>query len=71
MIPPFYDSLIGKVIASGANRTAAVERMASALDSLELQGVATTAPMHQRILADPRFIAGAVDTRFFEGLAHG
>jgi acetyl-CoA carboxylase biotin carboxylase subunit len=71
MIPPFYDSLIGKVIASGANRTAAVERMASALNSLELEGVATTAPMHQRILADPRFIAGTVDTRFFEGLARG
>jgi acetyl-CoA carboxylase biotin carboxylase subunit len=71
VIPPFYDSLMGKVIASGANRSTAVERMASALNSLDLQGVATTAPMHQRILADPRFIAGAVDTRFFEGLAHG
>jgi acetyl-CoA carboxylase biotin carboxylase subunit len=71
MIPPFYDSLIGKVIASGASRSAAVSRMASALASLELQGVATTAPMHLRILADPRFLAGAVDTRFFEGLARG
>jgi acetyl-CoA carboxylase biotin carboxylase subunit len=71
MIPPFYDSLIGKVIVSAANRNAAVSRMTSALDSLELQGVATTAPMHQRILAHPRFIAGMPDTRFLEGLARG
>jgi acetyl-CoA carboxylase biotin carboxylase subunit len=71
LIPPFYDSLMGKVIASAANRDAAVSRVASALNSLELEGVATTAPMHQRILADPRFIAGTVDTRFFEGLARG
>lgn len=70
-VPPFYDSLMGKIIAFGANRGAAISRMAEALDSLELQGVATTAAMHQRILADRRFIAGAVDTRFFEGLAHG
>jgi len=70
-VPPFYDSLVGKVIAFGANRTAAVSRMAAALNSLDIQGVATTAPMHQRILADLRFAAGAVDTRFFEGLARG
>lgn len=70
-IPPFYDSLMGKVIASGVNRSAALARMTAALDCLELQGVATTAPMHRRILADPRFATGAVDTRFFERLGRG
>jgi acetyl-CoA carboxylase biotin carboxylase subunit len=45
--------------------------MTQALDTLTLEGVTTTAPMHRRIMADARFRAGAVDTRFFEGLADG
>jgi acetyl-CoA carboxylase biotin carboxylase subunit len=71
VVPPYYDSLIGKLIVSGVDRTQAIARMTQALDTLTLEGVTTTAPMHRRIMADARFRAGAVDTRFFEGLADG
>lgn len=68
MIPPFYDSLMGKLIVWGEDRPAAVTRLACALDTLSIEGVASTAPLHRRIAADPRFVAGGVDTRFLEGL---
>ena len=71
MIPPYYDSLIGKLIAHGPSREIAVERLGAALATLAIDGVATTAPLHRRIAADPRFIRGGVDTRFLEGLANG
>jgi acetyl-CoA carboxylase biotin carboxylase subunit len=71
LIPPYYDSLVGKLIAHGPTRAIAVERLAAALRALRLDGVETTAPLHRRIAADPRFVAGGVDTRFLEGLAHG
>ncbi len=70
-VPPFYDSLVGKLIVSGATREEAVAHLAAALDRLEISGIATTADLHRAILRDPRFISGGVDTRFFEGLAHG
>jgi acetyl-CoA carboxylase, biotin carboxylase subunit len=70
-VPPYYDSLMGKIIVSGKDRPAAIARMASALDALIIEGVDTTAPMHRKIMADARFKNGAVDTRFFEGLANG
>ena len=68
-VPPFYDSLIGKVIVRGQDRPAAVARLGEALDVLTIEGVKTTRDLHRRIAADPRFIAGGVDTRFFGGLA--
>ncbi|MDB5663244.1 MAG: ATP-grasp protein, partial [Sphingomonas bacterium] len=71
VVPPFYDSLIGKLIVSGATRAEAVSRLAAALDALRVEGIETTAGLHRRIAADPRFVAGGVDTRFFEGLTHG
>ncbi len=71
VVPPFYDSLIGKLIVSGRDRAQAVEHLRAALDVLDIDGVATTAPLHRRIAEDPRFVKGEVDTRFFEGLAHG
>jgi acetyl-CoA carboxylase, biotin carboxylase subunit len=70
-VPPYYDSLMGKIIVSGKDRSDAIALMASALDSLIIEGVETTAPMHRKIMADKRFKTGAVDTRFFEGLANG
>jgi acetyl-CoA carboxylase biotin carboxylase subunit len=70
-VPPHYDSLLGKLIVSGASRGEAVERMRAALDALRVEGVETTVGLHRRIAADPRFAAGAVDTRFLEGLADG
>jgi acetyl-CoA carboxylase biotin carboxylase subunit len=70
-IPVNYDSLIGKLVVHGRDRPEALRRMAGALECLHIDGVATTVPMHRQILADPRFIAGGVDTRFFDGLARG
>jgi acetyl-CoA carboxylase biotin carboxylase subunit len=71
VVPPLYDSLIGKVIVSGADRAEAVARLRSALGALDIDGVETTVGLHRRIAEDPRFVAGGVDTRFFEGFAHG
>jgi acetyl-CoA carboxylase, biotin carboxylase subunit len=67
-VPPYYDSLIGKLIVFGATRAEAVTRLGDALESLTIEGVDTTCDMHRAISADPRFIAGGVDTGFFEGL---
>jgi acetyl-CoA carboxylase, biotin carboxylase subunit len=68
-VTPYYDSLIGKLIVSGATRAEAVKRLGSALEQLTIEGVDTTRDLHRAIAADARFIAGGVDTRFFEGLA--
>jgi acetyl-CoA carboxylase, biotin carboxylase subunit len=68
-VPPYYDSLIGKLIVFGATRAEAVKQLGTALESLTIDGVDTTCDMHRAISADPRFIAGGVDTGFFEGLA--
>jgi acetyl-CoA carboxylase biotin carboxylase subunit len=70
-VPPLYDSLLGKVIVVGADRAEAVARLSEALAVLQIEGVESTAALHRRIAADPRFMAGGVDTRFFEGFAHG
>ena len=66
LVPPFYDSLLGKLIAWGQDRPEALERMRQALDDLEIGGIHTTIPFHQRILADPHFQAGSFDTHFLE-----
>jgi acetyl-CoA carboxylase biotin carboxylase subunit len=71
VIPPFYDSLMGKLIVHAETRGAAVSRLAAALATLDIEGLTTTADLHRRIVADPRFIAGAADTRFFEDLQCG
>lgn len=68
-VPPFYDSLMGKLIVHGQTREQAVERLGKALASLHIEGLPTTTPLHRRIVADPRFIAGGVDTGFLNGLA--
>jgi acetyl-CoA carboxylase biotin carboxylase subunit len=63
-VPPFYDSLLGKIIACGADRAAAIARMRAALAATRIEGVATNLGFHARVLADPQFIAGGVDTGF-------
>ena len=70
-VPATYDSLIAKLIVRGETRDEAIERLSAALESLRVQGIKTTAPLHARIMADPRFKTGGVDTQFFEGLADG
>ena len=70
IIPPYYDSLIAKLITHGKDRQEAMSRMARALEMFIVQGIYTTIPLHQRILADKEFQQGKFDTnfmaRFFE-----
>jgi acetyl-CoA carboxylase biotin carboxylase subunit len=65
-IPPYYDSLIGKLIVWGATREAAIRRMRRALRECAVTGVPTTVGFHQRILETPAFLAGEVYTDFIE-----
>lgn len=68
MIPPHYDSMVAKLIAHGETREEAIALMARALRVMALDGVATNAPLHRAIMADPAFLAGGVDTTYLDGL---
>jgi acetyl-CoA carboxylase biotin carboxylase subunit len=63
-VPPYYDSLLGKIIALGADRSAALERMRQALSRTRIEGVPTNLGFHARLLADPEFQRGGVDTGY-------
>ncbi len=65
-IPPYYDSLIAKVITHGKDRNEAIVRMIRALEEFVVEGVATTIPLHLRIFHDENFKNGIFDTRFLE-----
>jgi acetyl-CoA carboxylase biotin carboxylase subunit len=65
-IPPYYDSLIGKLVAHGDNRKMALERMYRALSEYLIRGIETTIPLHKAILSDPVFIAGKATTGYLE-----
>lgn len=66
MVPPNYDSLIAKLIVHGETRAEAIVRARYVLDQFIIEGVPTTLPFLRRIVADPAFIAGDVDTGFVE-----
>jgi len=66
VIPPFYDSLIAKLIVRGRDRSEAVARMRRALEMFVIEGIKTSIPLHRKILADPDFEAGNLDTHFVE-----
>ncbi len=63
-VPPYYDSLLAKMIGHGATRAQAVERLLKALDETRLVGIKTNLEMHKRILSDEGFLAGHTDTGF-------
>jgi acetyl-CoA carboxylase biotin carboxylase subunit len=65
-VPPYYDSLIAKLITHGKDRTEAVSRMARALEMFIVEGIYTSIPLHRKIVADPDFLAGNYDTKFME-----
>jgi acetyl-CoA carboxylase, biotin carboxylase subunit len=65
-VPPFYDSLLAKVIVHGADRKAAIARMATALSHFEVAGVPTTIPFHRRVLEHADFREGRISTRWVE-----
>jgi acetyl-CoA carboxylase, biotin carboxylase subunit len=66
VVPPYYDSLIAKLVTHGKDRQEAMSRMSRALEMFIVQGIQTTIPLHQRILADPEFQQGKFDTKFME-----
>jgi acetyl-CoA carboxylase, biotin carboxylase subunit len=66
MVPPFYDSLIAKLLCQGRTRQEAVRRMQMALESFIIEGVTTTIPFLARVMQNDRFRNGEVDTKFLE-----
>jgi acetyl-CoA carboxylase biotin carboxylase subunit len=63
-VPPYYDSLVAKLIVHGDNRAEAVARTISAIDRFQIEGIATNLEMHARILRDHHFAKGGVDTAY-------
>ena len=66
VVPPYYDSLIAKLIVHGKDRAEAMARMSRALEMFVVEGIHTTIPLHRRILEDPEFREGNFDTKFME-----
>jgi acetyl/propionyl-CoA carboxylase alpha subunit len=66
VVPAFYDSLLAKAIAFGANREEARTRLLSALGRFAVGGIETTIPFHRRVLAHPDFIGSRIHTRWIE-----
>jgi acetyl-CoA carboxylase biotin carboxylase subunit len=69
-VPPYYDSLLAKVIVHGNDRAEALARMHQALDGFIIEGVTTTIPFLGRVISHPGFVAGEVDTKFLERESH-
>ena len=65
-ISPYYDSMIAKLMTHGRTRTEAVARMKRSLEVMVVEGIKTTIPLHLKILEDPDFLAGRIDTSFME-----
>ncbi len=65
-VPPFYDSLIAKLITKGKDRTEAIKRMRHALEGFHVAGIDTTIPFHQVIMQNPDFLNGKVNTKWVE-----
>ncbi len=65
-VPPYYDSLLAKLIVHGRDRAEALVRLGQALDSFILEGVTTTIPFLARVIRHPDFVRGEIDTKFLE-----
>ncbi len=70
-VPPYYDSLLGKLIVHGNTREEAIVRARHTLDSFVIEGIKTTIPFLSRITRDPHFVSGKVDTDFLERFMAG
>ena len=66
VVPPFYDSMIAKVIVHARTRELAIARMRRALEAMVVEGIRTTIPLHLKIMNDPKFQAGEFSTKFME-----
>ena len=67
-VPPYYDSLVAKLIVHGGNREDCLLRLRRALDEMVISGVETTIPLHQRVIDDASFVAGDYDIHWLEKL---
>ena len=65
-VPPYYDSMIGKLITHGASRDAALARMRTALDEMVIEGIKTNIPLHQDIMRDAAFMQGGTNIHYLE-----
>jgi acetyl-CoA carboxylase biotin carboxylase subunit len=65
-IPPYYDSMIAKIIAHGRDRQEAIARMRRTLEMTVIEGIKTSIPLHIKILSDPDFVAGRLHTGFMD-----
>jgi acetyl-CoA carboxylase biotin carboxylase subunit len=65
-VPPYYDSMIAKLIVHARNRETAIARMQRALNMMVVEGIKTTIPLHQKIMADEKFQKGDFSTKFME-----
>lgn len=66
MIPPYYDSMVGKLIAHGANRGEAIAKLVDAIDNFAIEGVRTTLPLQRAIITHPDFVENRIHTRWLE-----
>jgi len=67
-VPPYYDSMIGKLIVHGPTRAIAIARMRQALDEMVIEGIKTNIPLHQRLIRDHGFLEGETDIHYLEKL---
>jgi acetyl-CoA carboxylase biotin carboxylase subunit len=65
-VPPYYDSMIGKLIVYGSNRDSCIRRLKRALEEFVVEGMKTTIPLHQRLVRDPEFLAGDYTIKWLE-----
>jgi acetyl-CoA carboxylase biotin carboxylase subunit len=65
-VPPYYDSMIAKLIVHAGTRELAIARMRRALEAMVVEGIKTTIPLHLKIMDDPNFRAGEFSTKFME-----
>ena len=65
-VPPYYDSMIGKLIVHKPTRAEAIGAMLQALSELQIEGIHTTAAFHKKILTHSAFVDGTIDTTFVE-----
>ena len=65
-VPPYYDSMVGKVIAFGDTRDQAIARMRIALSEMVVEGIKTNIPLHQELLLDEKFLLGGTSIQYLE-----
>jgi acetyl-CoA carboxylase biotin carboxylase subunit len=70
-VPPYYDSLVAKLIVHAPTRARAIDRMRRALDEFAVVGIKTTIPLHQRIVDDPEFQSGDYTIHWLEKFVAG